>query len=289
MSQQSPAPSSDVAVFGYSPAYRSVMLGCLLGFLLCAGFSAALPLSGPHPGVAVLQLLGVTVFGVFAVLTLTVVRKMWDKVAVDAEGIRYIPSRGNTTILTWDNIATVIANDAGQRIVLGDASGQKTIKLEYQLDDFARLRNVVVARTTFVVRRYASAMTVFHRSWINKGIFLCFAIGFGIFGCLYGLDHPGAALLFLGLATPCVARVIFDPSRLTITPTAVEITSPARTRTIEFAEISSVDLVNIPGRGNVWAAVILNLRSGEPVRLFRFREGSLALHEALRAAWARAQ
>jgi len=39
------------------------------------------------------------------------------------------------------------------------------------------------------------------------------------------------------------------------------------------------------GKGNVWAAVIINRQNGKPIKLFRFREGSIALRDALQSAW----
>jgi len=41
----------------------------------------------------------------------------------------------------------------------------------------------------------------------------------------------------------------------------------------------------VPMRGNVWVAVLIERRQGKPVRLFRFREGSVALHDALQSAY----
>ena len=38
-------------------------------------------------------------------------------------------------------------------------------------------------------------------------------------------------------------------------------------------------------KGNVWAAVIINRQNRKPVKLFRFREGSVALRDALQSAW----
>lgn len=106
---------------------------------------------------------------------------------------------------------------------------------------------------------------------------------------LYSTGRPLGVFIFGVLTVVFLALIAVDLSTLTITPTAVEIASLARTRRIAFGDISSIEFVDIPYRGNIRAAVVLTVRSGRPVRLFRFREGSPALHEALRTAWQRAK
>ena len=101
----------------------------------------------------------------------------------------------------------------------------------------------------------------------------------------YRQGSPGAALLVFAFAVVFPVLVALDPSRLTITPTAVEIAFPVHTRMIGFADIGSVELVNVPRTGNVRPTVVLHPRGGKPVLLSHFRGGALALHAALRAAW----
>ena len=64
------------------------------------------------------------------------------------------------------------------------------------------------------------------------------------------------------------------------------ITYPGWKQNIDFRTISGISLTDIAvGKGNVWAAVIINRQNDKPIKLFRFREGSIALRDALQSAW----
>jgi hypothetical protein len=66
----------------------------------------------------------------------------------------------------------------------------------------------------------------------------------------------------------------------------VVIAYPGWRRTIDLHSITGISLKDIPdSKGNVWAAVIINRQNGKPIKLFRFREGSIALRDALQSAW----
>jgi len=55
-------------------------------------------------------------------------------------------------------------------------------------------------------------------------------------------------------------------------------------RDIPFSDIGSVTLGDEFDRGNVWAVVTIVLTLGKPIKLYRFREGPLALADALKGA-----
>ena len=288
-----PAPlDPEVEEFSYSPAFRLICILCTLALSVFAILFVALPFidrrgSATYP----MALFGVLLFGILAVFGASILRKLWDRIVIDSEGISYRQRRGGSTTIAWPDIATVTANDVKQRLVLADIGYGKTIKLEYQLEDFSRLRKRVLDHTHALVRERATEMTVFHRSPINTWIFICAPFALAIFWQAGHGAAPLAATLtqFSVLMILGLARAAFDPYRLTIGAAGVEITAFARTRRILFSEISSADAADISGNGNVWAGVVLNLYRDKPVRLFRYSEGSLALHEALNVALARAR
>lgn len=103
MSPQSQTEGTNRAVFGYSVAKQLVMLGCLPLAVMAAGASAALPVFDPRRGAVVIGLLSIAVFGGLAALAFSTVRKMWDKVAVDGEGVHYLPRKGDAISLSGDD------------------------------------------------------------------------------------------------------------------------------------------------------------------------------------------
>lgn len=208
-----------------------------------------------------------------------------DSVAVDEEGIWYMARNRAATFMEWQDIATVRTDDTGQRLVLQDASGAKKIRLESQIENFRTLRDFVVGHALSTSK--TAKVDTFHRTWINRAILSTFA-----FICLcmarVGYQNPQTgfpSIFFIVLAALVLLGISQDPLRLHIGEEAVVIVYPGWKRTIPFAQIDDIRLQDVTSRGNVWAAVVINRRQKRPIKLFRFREGSLTLCDALRSAW----
>lgn len=247
-----------------------------LGFMI---FVLAMQVLKPSQGSLVIALLGVAVCGLFATLGMRSFGRLRNSVAVSSDGIWYLPRRGEPTFIAWFDVASVKANDTQQRLVLADGTGHRSIRLEYQLTNFGKLREFVVGHTAAQTRLDANAPSIFHRSWINKGLLLFYAALFIFFAYLSHVHFLiGIACLLLGAITQ-------DPLFLVITSDAAVIKYPGWERTIHFGSISGIELVDVYNRGNVWAAVVIKRKNKKPLKLYRFREGSLALHDALQTAW----
>lgn len=203
-----------------------------------------------------------------------------DRVAVTSEGIWYLPRKAPPTWIAWREVTAVEAHETQQRLVLKDGTGARTIRLEYQLENFSRLREIVLRHTSALVQAQATRTRVFHRSFINKGLSL-------------GLASLGVALTFvirtpillLLISVPSLIAAMCDPLRIAITPEGFVMEYPLWKRSFLFDTIRGIVLKDVAYRGNTFAAVVIERRKGRPVRLFRFREGSLALHDALLSAW----
>ena len=281
---------SDALVFKFPSSLAWMELG---SSLVCLGFVAfALALPRIHPVRAsfamelTTELLCVAIFGSLATFGLRSFRHLRDSVAANSDGIWYLPRKGAPTFIAWGDVASVNAHDTQQRMVLGDATGGRGIRLEYQLEDFGRLREFVLSHTDATAQLHASATNVFHRTWINKVILLS---GTAFFLLLAWLSHdrgqPWQPLLFIGCAYLSLGAILQDPVSVEITREAVVVQYPGWKTTIPFDAISGIALKDVRNRGNVWAAVVIERRHGRAVRLFRFREGSVALHDTLQSAW----
>jgi hypothetical protein len=280
-----PAVPTDALVFKFPSGLAWVVLGgafLFLGFMI---FVLALPLIEPSQASLAVELLGVTVSGSFATMCLRSFRRLRDSVAANSHGIWYLPRKGESTFIAWSDVASVNARDTQQRLVLTDATGSRSIRLEYQLEDFSRLRDLVL-RNTASTRLHSTAATDFHRTWINKGVFLCGTMLFIVFAWLSRAQgQPGPSFFFMGFAALSLVGIMRDPLRVLITSQAVVVKYPGWERTIPFADIGNITLAEVRNRGNVWAVVVIERRRGKPIKLFRFREGSVALHESLQSAW----
>ena len=278
----------DALVFKFPPSMAWMVLGCSA---LCFGLViVALVAFDPGHDSRAIEVLLVVGLGLFGALTLRCFGHLRDSVAANSDGIWYLPRKGVPTFIAWCNVASVKADDTQQRLVLCDATSSRTIRLEYQLTDFGRLRELVLSHTAAPTHVRPGAANVFHRTWINKGILLS-STAF-LLVCAWLSNHqgqPGPALFFIAFAGFPLWAITQDPSRVKCTSEAVVVEYPGWKQTIPFDAIHRIALNDVPMRGNVWAAVVIERREGKPIRLFRFREGSVALHDALLSAWQSAE
>ena len=269
--------------FGFRRTLAWAMSASALLFASAAVLSAA-AFSAKHQIVSGLVLL--IPFGSFSILSFRSARRLFDHVAVNANGIWYVPRMGQSTFLAWHDVGTVVADDVGQRLVIVDAAGRTTIRLEYQLQQFSRLREFVLSHSPNRERANSCPITTFHRTWINKLVFVLFsATLFLVAWIAGGQGQWGASAIFAVFATTVLLLITLDPVRVMVEPQGIVIAYPGWKREIPFSQITDISLVNEKYRGNVFAAVVIRRSQGKPIKLYRFQEGSLALHQTLKAAW----
>jgi hypothetical protein len=280
-----PALPADALLFKFPRDIAWIMFG---GSLFCFGFVAfavTWRLTDPAQASLAVVLPCAVVFGALGAWCLRSFGRLRDSVAVNSEGIWYLPRKGEPTFIAWGDVATVSAQDTQQRLVLRDETSRRCIRLEYQLKDFGQLRDFVLHHTE-ATRLHAPATGVFHRTWINKGILLGATVAFLSFAWLsLHQGQPVPSLFFVGFAGLFLVALARDPTRVVITREGVVIKYLGWKRTIPFDAISAITLTDVQDRGNVWAAVIIERRQSGPLKLFRFREGSIALRDALDSTW----
>lgn len=275
----------DALVFKFPRNLAWMMLGCGSLFFGFSVFILAWRLTNPADASLTIVLPSLAVFGFPTALCLRWFGRLRDSVAVSPEGIWYLPRKRESIFIAWRDVADVRAQDTQQRLVLVDATGETRIRLEYQLDDFGRLRDYVLDHTV-ATRLRQPTTSVFHRTWINKCVLLCGALPLLLSAWLsFHQGQPMPSLLFVGFAGLLLVALMRDPTRVVITKKGVLIEYPGWKRTIPFDAISGIVLTDQQDRGNVWAAVVIERRQEAPLKLFRFREGSIALREALDSAW----
>jgi hypothetical protein len=257
----------------------SILCFCLLMFLLYK------QVSHPVPGSIGIAAVGAAMLAAAGFFTFRSSCRFRDTIAVNADGIWYLSRSGESTYIAWSEVASVNVLDTRQRLLICDASGSRKIRLEYQLQDFANLRDFVLSHATALTKPHGPSSNIFHRTWINKIILLIFA---GLSLLLAGLvvGQPKPFIICIGCAGLFVAALAQDPTTLQITKGALVITYPGWKQNIDLRTITGISLTDIAdAKGNVWAAVIINRQNRKPVKLFRFREGSVALRDALQSAW----
>jgi hypothetical protein len=276
---------ADALIFRFPSSLPWMMLGCSILGVAFMVFACVTWLAESNRYLPVLVFLCVVVCGPLSALALRSFCRLRDSIAVNDQGIWYLPRKGESTFIGWCEVARVMACDTQQRLVVVDSTG-KSIRLEYQLEGFGRLREFVLGHTPLQTRLPRPGETVFHRSWINKVMLLGSIVVFLMAG--WASNHQGqprAALAFIVFAVALLFSITSDPLRLLVGQQSVVIVYPGWERTVLFKDIDGISLADESLRGNVWAAVVINTLHGRPIKTYRFREGSLALYETLYAAW----
>ncbi len=261
-----------------------MLIAAIAGFGFMA-FVLSLPITDSADTSPIVLVLGVVLSGSLGAAALQIFNRSRDRVAVSADGIWYLPRTGAITFIAWSEVGSVGARDVAQRIVITDTTGIRRIRVEYQLEDFEKLRALVL-RYSAGARLIASPATIFHRNWVNRGILLGSLVAFLLFTYLcIKQGQPGSAPIFLGLAVLSIVGLVREPARVKISNDSVVIKYLGWQRTVAFDAISNILLVDLHNRGNVVATVIIERRHGKPLKLMGFREGSIALNDALYSAW----
>ena len=277
---------TDATVFKFPAGMRAILLGVALLCVALIASTVVMQLTKPERGSLLLVLLSAAVCGPGTALCIRSFSRFRDSVAVSSEGIWYLARSGKSIFIAWADVAEVKADDTMQRLILRSADGTRAIRAEYQLENFAALRDFVLAHAKELVHLNPSGISVFHRTWINKIVLTVFGVPLLLIAmqCYRQGVTDGFMATFL-LGAYAVILIAFDPSSVRVGNEGVVIRYPLWKRTVPFEAITKIALKDESSRGNVWAAVVIETRQKRRISLFRFREGSIALNEALQSGW----
>lgn len=278
-------PSSSATYFHLPSSLRWLMIVCLVALLGFIAFFLTLPIFEPGRKFLVIAAIDAAGFGAFALLAGGSIRKSWDRVAVDDAGIWYLPHKASPVLLRWEEIASVEAREIGmQRLMLSDASGFKKIKLEYHLENFDKLCDIVLTRTA-TLRAQTPTRSIFNRNYVNRGFWLFGLVFFA--GCALLALRSGQTKAALGLvifAAIYLYDLMREPSKITISPQSFRIDYLGWYRVVPFDTVTNIELVTVRDL-DVSAAVLIENTKSRAFTLMGFQGGSVALYDSLRAAW----
>ena len=220
-------------------------------------------------------------FCVVSVLTWLTLRAFpFTNVAADDDGIWYMHIGKENGLISWKKIHAIKERSFMQCLDLLDSRGQKLLRVEYQLDGFAVLRNLINEKTSI-------SPLEFHRSVFSKGplyhlSFLVFVFCFSALG-FYFAGEIGA-LVGYGLMSVQLALLTYF---YLVTATGIKITDngfvvyyPFMTRSITFSDVEDI-LIPRNRKPEVW---IISKKSKRPFKLAQLRTGSNVIYKVLRQA-----
>jgi hypothetical protein len=283
-----PAVPADVIVFQFP---RGATWLLLLALLMAVAESLLLLFriwNTPDPSTRLTQIPQFVFIALVAEMNWRLIRRSRRRVAINAMGIWSIHGKAVKHI-AWLNVARVLANDTIQRMELIDRNGTSIIGVDYQLKNFERLRDFIVSHTTENMQFQTHGVSTFHHVWELKliyGISGAFAFLVAWQMHLHGVGQESILPIVLGAIA--IFMILREPVSLSIGHEGIAINYLGFQELIPFKSITGITFSDVKYRWNVWAGVVITTARRRRIRLSRFREGSVALHDALQTAWKQA-
>jgi YD repeat-containing protein len=281
LSQAPPIPP-DAEVFAFSLRGSWFFAIAMLMALAEASLLFMRAWSTADPTTRVMQIPEGIFFALVAELNWRFLRRSRTRIAVNSQGI-WRRQGSRCVFLAWSDVATVRADDVQQRLELTDRREMTTIQVDYHVADFERLRAFILSQSTEQAQLERPGMTVFHHSSGNKLVYTAVA-ALLFFFAWQAQHHAGHPLIPALLGVVMLFLVLREPTSVVIGHDGIAIHYVGYQRDISFSSIADVALSDVRFRGNVWAGVLITTNKGARIRLSRFREGSVALFEALQVA-----
>ncbi len=235
---------------------------------------------------SILGILMAIVFGAMSYSLLRIVRRMPQSgISVDRDGLWYAHREKRDALVPWSAITAIRESHIGQRFVLLDASGAELIRVEYQLEDFEHLRDIIYHRVE-LPRRNVTEPTVIGRT-AGYHAFRLFFIAFGISIAWFVRGDEEAIyayLIGLILAGPWVYEYVAYPAKLVISRYTFEIVSPLRKVTLSPADVSNVRVTDKFVRGTRHSFLeVAVLGREKPIKLEAFEVDNHELFRLIKA------
>ncbi len=291
--EQSNPPPADAKSFKLPSSYRWTLIFCVIVACGFAALGLALPwLPGRGASSFLPFLLAAAclfVFGSLAFYACRDLQRSRDQVAVNDDGIWYLPHAGSPTFIRWSEVATVSVGgrtNLSQWLEVIDIRGRK-IGLGFQLVDFRQLLFFVLDHTDDK-RHPTPPPAVFHAVRGERVFLLATTLLFCLC-CVYFVTRRADAMLdleFGGMAALSLYGFAREPRLLRISDQSLTIERLGWKRVIAYDAIRDIGFVKT-SKGSLIVGIAR--WNGWPVKLLAFRKRQVALYDALRAAWLNAR
>jgi hypothetical protein len=210
------------------------------------------------------------------------------RVAVNDDGIGYLPCRHAPIFIRWSEVASLELRKrlGAAGLVVSDATRLRKMNLDYRLDRFQDLLSIVADRATNC-DPHPSLPSTFHTGYLEQTavvIVFIVSIGGSIYFARTGQSVNAAAFELFALIPVGILAAL--PHSMTVSTDSIVLNYLGWQREIAVASLTGVRFgLERGGRGSMWTVVWLDRIEGRPVKLPGFSEGSLALYYCLRDAW----
>lgn len=242
------------------------MKGSVIFFLSMIVLSVSLPFlpnegQGSSQGALWVSFGCTVIFGFFTIYSWISLKKLpYVDIVIDEEGLWYKHKSKNAGLVPWNAIANLNERSWLQCLDVLDANGQKLLRVEYQLDRFEALRELLTTRVgqhkgQVKLPCYFSKRLDYHLFTVSV------LLGFLIAGLYVAIMENNPVMGYLGTAVLLMILIneyLVTPYRVVISGNELTITYPLRSGTVKLSDIISVNLVDAFHQGarhpEVWVA-----------------------------------
>lgn len=264
--------SSSKFTFRVPPRNIAAMKASLFSLLALTGLSFALPfIPTPEPqdaprGMILVAAIGVVIFGGLALATYRGLKRLpRSAISLDTEGLWYAHLKRDRALIPWDRVHTVSEGGFTQALKLYDQDGTRLMRVEYQLNGFEKLRDILYDH----VSEQLPALEFPSTYSKNRGYHLLYgtALAILILACLTAALLGGSMLgaIILAIVTAMLAfDYLWSAYSLTVHEQHLEIHYPLSTHRLTYTNIDSVDMTGSFHRGYRQPEIRIIAKSGEP-------------------------
>ena len=238
--------------------------------------------SPENRGALVVYFIMMLVFAGFAFAGIAIVRQFGRAaVAVDNDGIWSTELGKSQGLIRWTDIGSIKERPTGQRLELLDSNGVSLNKLEYQLERFEDLREIVFERARMPDSEIQCPAT-FSKSVVYHVFTVLAIIGFAALSYCVSQTHAILALLGLGVMAMGINDYLKTPVKLTIDRRNVEVGYPHRTQSLGISEVDAIELADHYIHGSRLMEVLISTHTSQrPIRLKQISVQPAELYQLL--------
>ena len=262
-----------------------------VGLLLALGITL-LPIPGVPMFSAPMMVMRATIVTVGLVIWWEVWRRRGQEVRTDDSRITWFPRHDREVTMSWSQVHRVRERLIRRRLELLDGS-HRTVPLSYDLPDFGDLLPIVHRNTPHLRERHL-AMRTFRRHQSTQWLYLASTLGFVALLTVAIVQRERlSVVVFLGASIIGVLAYGRTVRRIEIVPTGLMLTTPFGSRQVAWRDVVGVELMHAWGGGGFLKGAVplvrIRLGSGKRIDLGAIVEGTIALFDAVDAAWRRAE
>ena len=278
--------------FNLDKKTKLLFKGCLVifvGFLLLGFALPFIPDDGKTNTDASwdLTIICTIVFGFFAIMAWRTLKKLpYVDVVVDDDGLWYRHKPKKEGLVPWKQIAEIKERLYLQCLDILDSDGRRLIRIEYQLNDFETLRNILTDKLSDALPK--GRHTQFSKNILYHFFSAACIAGFSWLGLYVGktsspwLGYAGMGVLVSVIAYEYLATVY----RIDVEDNGLLLAYPTGTKRVAYSDISRIEMADTFQKGSripeVWV-IVKNVK--KPYKLKQLGVDASYLLITLKKAW----